>query len=150
MKGRVIDWKIGLEEAEKTLKENPDVADRIELVERDFMEEGLPGGNDFVFLGNIIHGIGPEGNQQLFGKLAQATNASAMIAIQGQFAGIKGSKFGRTVAALAGFNLFLFAGGRAYEYEDVKDWLEQVGFSSTKLHQLQQPGMSLVVSQKET
>lgn len=148
LKGRVLDWKIGLEEAEKTLKEYPDVADRIELVERDFEKEDLPAGNDFTFLGNIIHGISPKGNQALLKKISHASNPDGMIAIQDQFAGIKGSKFGRAIAGMAGLNLFLFSGGRAYEYEQVKKWLHEAEFTKTKLHNLQQPGMSLVVSQK--
>ncbi len=142
--------KISLpEEAEKTLQDNPEVADRINLVKRDFEKEELPSGYDFAFLGNIVHGISPEGNRELFGKLARATTEQGVVGIQDQFAGISGSKFSRAVAGLAGFNLFMFSGGRAYEFEDLKDWLSEVGFAKHKLHNLKQPGMSLLISKKE-
>ncbi len=149
LKGTVLDWEIGLEEAEKTLEEQTDVADRIDLVERDFEEEELPEGYDFVFLGNIIHGLSPDGNRELFDKISRATTDRGMIGIQDQFAGIKGSKFARAVAGLAGLNLFLFTGGRAHDYDDVEQWLADVGFTDSNLHKLKQPGMSLVTAQKE-
>lgn len=148
LRGTVLDWAIGLEAAQQTLDENPDVADRIDLVERDFEQEALPEGYDFALLGNIIHGIGPEGNRELFGKLARATTSRGMVAIVDQFAGVKGSKFARGVAALIGFNLFLFSGGRAYPYEDVRRWLADVGFAEVGHKNLRQPGFSLVMGRK--
>lgn len=146
--GSVLDWPIGLEAAQQTLDENPDVADRIDLVERDFEEEELPEGYDFAFLGNIIHGINPEGNQELFGKLARSTTDRGMVAIVDQLAGVSGSKFARGAAALIGFNLFLFSGGRSYPYEEVKGWLSDVGFTDVSQKSLRQPGFSLIVAQK--
>lgn len=148
LRGTVLDWPIGLEAAQETLRENPDVAERIDLVERDFEQEELPEGYDFAFLGNIIHGISPEGNQELFGKLARATTERGMVGILDQLAGVSGSKFARGVAALVGFNLFLFSGGRSYPYDDVRRWLSEAGFTEATQKSLRQPGFSLVVAQK--
>lgn len=147
--GSVLDWKIGLEEAQKTLDEHPEMADRIDLVERDLEKEELPEGYDFAFLGNIIHGIDPDSNRELFSKLARATTDRGMVGIVDQFAGIEGSKFSRTVAGLAGLNLFLFSGGRSHEADAVKRWLADVGFTESTLHDLNQPGFSLLVAWKE-
>ncbi|NBC15783.1 MAG: hypothetical protein GVY18_00530 [Bacteroidetes bacterium] len=148
LRGTVLDWPIGLESARKTLKEHPDVADRIDLVERDFEEEDLPEGYDFAFLGNIIHGLGPDGNRELFGKLARATTERGKVALVDQIGGVSGSKFARGVAALAGFNLFLFSGGRSYPFADVQRWLSTVGFDDVAQTSLRQPGFSLVAAQK--
>lgn len=148
LRGSVLDWPIGLENARQTLGETRDVADRIDLVERDFETEDLPDGYDFAFLGNIIHGLSPEGNQRLFEKLARATTDSGTVAIMDQLAGVSGSKFARGVAALVGFNLFMFSGGRNYPYEDVKHWLSDVGFTNVTQKSLRQPGFSLIVAQK--
>ncbi len=148
LEGTILDWEIGLEEARKTLDEHPDMASRIDLHEADFEEEELPGGYDFVFLGNIVHGISPEGNRELFGKLGRATTERGVVGIQDQFAGISGSQFARAVAGLAGLNLFMFSGGRAYDIENIKSWLADAGFADSKLHKLKQPGMSLLVAQK--
>lgn len=150
LRGTILDWPIGLEAAQETLEENPDVADRIDLIERDFEREDLPEGYDFAFLGNIIHGISPEGNRRLFGKLYSATSARGSVVILDQFAGVKGSKFARGVAGLLGFNLFLFSGGRSYPYDDVKRWLADVGFTEADQKSLQQPGFSLVTAKKSS
>ncbi len=149
LSGAVLDWEIGLEEAQKTLDERPEMVDRIDLVERDFEEEELPDGYDFAFLGNIIHGIDPEGNRELFDKLARATTDRGMVGILDQFAGVSGSQFARAVAGLAGLNLFLFSGGRSYEVENVKQWLADVGFTQNSVYDLNQPGFSLLVAWKE-
>lgn len=149
LRGTVLDWPIGLESARQTLEENPDLADRIDLVERDFEREELPDGYDVVMLGNIIHGINADGNRELFQKIARATNEDAMIVIVDQFAGVKGSKFSRSVAALVGFNLFLWSGGRAYEADRVSRWLAEAGFHVLDRKALRtSPGFSLLTARK--
>lgn len=148
LQGTVLDWEIGLEAARETLEEHPEMQERIDLVERDFEEEELPAGYDFAFLGNIIHGITPEGNRELFEKLAQATTDRGVVAILDQFAGVSGSKFARGVAGLSGFNLFLFSGGRSYEFDRVKEWFQDVGFTRVEHEKTRQPGFSLVIAQK--
>lgn len=150
LRGSVLDWAIGLENARQTLEETPDVADRIDLVESDFEKEDLPDGYDFAFLGNIIHGLSSEGNQMLFEKLAGATSERGTVAIMDQLAGVSGSKFARGVAALMGFNLFMFSGGRNYPYEDVERWLSDVGFTDVTQKSLRQPGFSLIIAHKSS
>lgn len=148
LEGTVLDWEIGLASARRTLEEHPETADRIELLERDFEREELPGGYDLAFLGNIVHGLSPEGNRELFDKLADATTGRGVLALVDQLAGVSGSRFARTMAALMGFNLFLFSGGRSYEYERLRGWLADAGFPSCERKDLRQPGFSLVVARK--
>lgn len=151
LQGTILDWPIGLEAAEKTLRQNRDVADRIDLVERDFEEEELPDGYDFAFLGNIVHGISPEGNQELFAKLGGATTNIGTVGILDQLSGVSGSDFTRAVAGLIGFNLFLFSGGRSYPFAKLKKWLNKAGFRDVSHDGLRQsPGFSLVVARKQT
>lgn len=149
MEGTVLDWEIGLQSARQTLEEHPEMADRIDLVERDFEREELPSGYDFAFLGNIVHGVSPEGNRELFRKLGQATTDRGAVALVDQLAGVSGSHFARSMAGLLGFNLFLFSGGRSYEYERLKGWLAEAGFTRARRKKLRQPGFSLVVARKE-
>lgn len=124
------------------------MARRIELVPRDFEEEELPGGQDLAFLGNIVHGISPEGNRELFGKLARATTERGVVALVDQLAGVGGSRFSRCMASLIGFNLFLFSGGRAYGFEQLRTWLSDAGFGETRRIKLRQPGFSLVLANR--
>lgn len=150
LKATVLDWAVGLENAKITLKEETDVAGRIDLFESDFEKENLPAGKfDFMFLGNIIHGLNEEANKLLIKKVADATETNGAIAILDQYTDVKGSLFVKGIASLLGWNLFAFAGGRAYDFKVVKKWLEEVGFHSVSLtHLKQSPGFSFIKAQK--
>lgn len=150
LKATVLDWTVGLENAKITLTQEIDVASRIDLFEADFEKENLPTEKfDFMFLGNIIHGLTEEGNKLLFRKIADATSSNGAIAILDQYANVKGSLFVKGVASMIGWNLFAFAGGRAYDYDVVKGWLEEVGFHSVTLTHLREaPGFSFIKAQK--
>jgi hypothetical protein len=150
LKATVLDWAIGLQNAAQTRAQEKDVAARIDLLEGDFEKDPLPNGNyDFVFLGNIIHGLTEEANQLLFSKVAQATAGGATIAILDQYSDVRGSAFVKGVASLIGWNLFLFAGGRAYAFDLIKGWLEKNGFHSVRLtHLKRSPGFSLITALK--
>lgn len=160
LEGTILDWEIGLASARQTLEEQTGVADRIDLLERDFEKEPLPTGYDFAFLGQIVHGVSPEGNQQLFAKLAKATTEKGTIAMLDQFEDPPkkswlpfdptSSNFGDGIAALLGFNLFLFSGGRSYRYDDVETWLSEAGFPEVDHIPLpKSPGYGLVVASKQ-
>jgi hypothetical protein len=148
--GTVFDWPIGIEAARETVQQHPDVASRIDFVEGDFeRDEQLPSGYDVCFLGNIVHGLSPSDNQRLFQKLALASNGGSTVVILDQLAEPTGSAFARSVAALIGFNLFLVAGGRAYRFEQLRQWLADAGFSdATRTPLRRTPGLSLVTAHK--
>jgi hypothetical protein len=81
--------------------------------------------------------------------LAWWSSKAATIAILDQYSNVKGSAFVKSVASLIGWNLFLFAGGCAYDIDDVKKWLEGSGFRSTVLtHLRRSPGFSLIAAHK--
>jgi hypothetical protein len=62
---------------------------------------------------------------------------------------VTGSSFVKGVASLIGWNLFLFAGGRAYDFPVVTEWLERSGFRSARLtHLKRSPGFSLITARK--
>ncbi|MEO8664697.1 MAG: class I SAM-dependent methyltransferase [Ignavibacteria bacterium] len=151
LKATVLDWAIGLENAEITLSQEKDVAKQIELFECDFEKEDLPKGKyDFVFLGNIIHGLNEEDNKKLFKKIADVTSDNATIAILDQYSNVKGSPFIKGVASLIGWNLFLFSGGRAYAFDVIKKSLEDQNFSSASItHLKRSPGFSFVTAAKK-
>jgi hypothetical protein len=151
LKATVLDWPIGLENARLTLAQETDVAGRIDLLECDFEQENVPKGDyDFIFLGNIIHGLGEAGNERLFDKIAAASSNVATVSILDQYSGVKGSVFVKGVASLIGWNLFLFAGGRAHAFQDVTKWLDRAGFrSATLTHLTRSPGFSLITAHKD-
>lgn len=149
LQATVLDWPVGIENARETLKNERDVADRIDTLEADFHNDEFPKGYDLAFLGNIIHGNRPDQNRQLFTRLAESTTDKGRVGIVDQFDNISGSKFTRSVAALIGWNLFLFANGRAYEVEEVLYWLNEAGFSQSEVIPLKKsPGFTLLVAGK--
>ncbi len=159
LEGTILDWEIGLEAAKRTLSDRPRMRDRIDLIEGDFEKEELPDGYDFAFLGNIVHGLTPGGNRELFEKIARATTEQGTIAILDQIVEESNSlldrldptqtSFTNAVAALVGFNLYLFSGGRTYQYEQVSEWLGDAGFTEVSYQAVRQsPGMSLVTARK--
>lgn len=151
LKATVLDWAIGLENANITLTQEQDVAKQIDLIECDFEKDNLPAEKyDFIFLGNIIHGLNEDGNQVLLKKIADATTSNATIAILDQYSNVKGTAFVKGVASLIGWNLFLFAGGRAYDFDVVKKWLGNYGFYSVTLtHLKRSPGFSFITAHKK-
>lgn len=149
LKATVLDWPIGIENAKETLRQETDVADRIDTLEADFHEDEFPAGYDLAFFGNIIHGNSPEQNKKIFGKLADSMSDKGTVGIVDQFDNVSGSRFTRSVAALIGWNLFLFANGRAYEVEEVFNWLEDAGFPNSRVIPLKKsPGFTLLVASK--
>lgn len=147
--GTILDWPIGIEAARQTMREQPDVASRIDFVEADFERDELPTGYDVAFLGNIVHGLSPEDNLTLFRKLARSTADAGMIVILDQLAGSSGSGFSQSVASLIGFNLFLVTGGRAYRFEEMRQWLADAGFATANATNLRRaPGMWVVTAKK--
>lgn len=149
LKATVLDWPVGIKNARETLEKETDVAGRIDTLEADFFEDEFPGGYDYAFFGNIIHGNNPEQNQELFNRLGRKLSDKGTIGILDQFDNISGSQFTRSVASLIGWNLFLFSNGRAYGVEEVKRWLKEAGFVNTEVNPLRQsPGFTLLIAQK--
>jgi hypothetical protein len=149
LRATVMDWPVGIENAKKTLQEESDVADRIDTLEADFLKDPFPGGYDYAFFGNIIHGNVPEQNQELFNRLGRLLTNKGTIGILDQFDNVSGSRFTRSVASLIGWNLFLFSNGRAYQVDDVKGWLKDAGFPNTKVKPLKKcPGFTLLIAKR--
>ncbi len=149
LEATVLDWPIGIENAKETLRKETDVAGRIDTLEADFHEDPFPEGYDLAFLGNIIHGNSPGQNKHIFRKLGDSTTGRGTVGIVDQFDNLSGSRFTRSVAALLGWNLFLFSNGRAYEIEQVKSWLREAGFADTKVKSLRKsPGFTLLIASK--
>ncbi|HEX5437979.1 MAG TPA: methyltransferase [Gemmatimonadaceae bacterium] len=146
----ILDWPIGIEAARQTMHDHPDIAPRVDFAEGDFERDvELPGGYDVAFLGNIVHGLTPEQNATLLAKIARATTDSATVVILDQLAGKSGSAFSRGVAGLIGFNLFLVTGGRAYRFDEMREWLAAAGFPHATHTALRKaPGLSLVTARK--
>lgn len=145
----VLDWPVGLEAAQETLRDHPELATRIDTLAADFERDEIPAGYDVAFLGNIVHGLDAAGNLALFRKLAAATGPNGAVVVLDQLADAGGSPFARALAGLIGFNLFLATGGRAYRFDQMARWLTEAGFPHVRKVPLRRaPGMAVVVARK--
>jgi hypothetical protein len=144
-----MDWPVGIENAQQTIKEETDVADRIDTLEGDFFKDEFPEGYDYAFFGNIIHGNSPEQNRELFNRLGEKLSQNGTIGILDQFDNVSGSHFTQSVASLVGWQLFLFTSGRAYELKKVQTWLSDAGFPNSRVMPLKKnPGFTLLTASR--
>jgi hypothetical protein len=149
LQGTILDLPAGLASARQTLPLNPDVSDRIELVQGDFNQEDLPEGQDVVFLANIVHGQTAENNAELFQKVGRAMERRGVVLILEQVPDVPQTPLGKGIAAIFGLMLYLFSSGQAYPYPTLTGWLEDAGFGDIKRQELRvAPGFSLVSARK--
>jgi predicted transcriptional regulator len=149
LQGTIMDWPIGIEAAKETLEQESEVAGHIDTLAGDFFKDEFPKRYDYAFLGNIIHSNSPEQNRYLFKKLADATTERGRLGILDQFDNVSGSGFNQSIAALLGWNLFLFLNGRSYAVEEVEDWLNESGFREVNVQPLKKsPGFTLLTASK--
>jgi SAM-dependent methyltransferase len=121
---------------------------RIDLVPGDYTRDELPKGFDLVFLSNIIHGETPKTNLALMRKVFDSLNPNGRIVIKDH---IMDSSLTRPKAgAVFSLQMLLTTNGRDYSFDEVSDWLAQVGFINVQEVPLALPlTSSLVMGRKE-
>lgn len=147
--GTVAEPQSGLRWARQTLRESPDVADRLDVVRLDVTREGLPGDCDLVVLDGVVRRLGPEGVGPLFARVAAGTTERGTVAIIDRLAGVAGSGLDRAASGLIGLGLFLTEGAAVHPYGDVERALGDAGFREVRRYRLEgAPGLALVVGRK--
>jgi hypothetical protein len=114
----------------------------------DYTRDELPKGFDLVFLSNIIHGETPKTNLALMRKVFDSLNPNGRIVIKDH---IMDSSLTRPKAgAVFSLQMLLTTNGRDYSFDEVSDWLAQVGFINVQEVPLALPlTSSLVMGRKE-
>ena len=110
------------------------VLDRVTLVAGDFYKDELPTGHDLAFVSAIIHQNSPDQNLALFGKIFRSLNPSGRIVIRDHVMSVDRTR--PVDGAIFAVNMVLgTTGGRTYTYEEIKDGLEEAGFTGIRLLQ---------------
>ncbi len=102
------------------------LADRVAVVEGDFLLDDLPPGHDFIFMSNILHGQPPEENAALFRRVARAAPPGGRVAVRDVIMepGLDAPEFGAVFAV----NMLLHtSGGRCYALREITDWMTGAG-----------------------
>ncbi len=108
------------------------VLDRVRLAAGDFDVDELPGGHDLALLSAIIHQNSPKQNVGLFRKVQNALVPGGRIIIRDHV-----MEPGRTEpreGAIFAVNMLVNTeGGSTYTFAEIRDWLEQAGFTRVRL-----------------
>ncbi len=120
------------------------VADRIGVVEGDFLRDQLPAGHDLLLLANVIHCFQPEVNRELLGRLRKAVEAGAKALLVDFWTDPSHTQ--PLFAALMAAEFLVVAGGDVYSAMEVQGWLAETGWSMVDERPLAGPA-SLIVAE---
>ena len=126
------------------------MGDRVAFQVGDCVIDDIGSGYDVTLLFNLLHGESPDTDKAIVKKVYDALNRGGTIAIV-EILNYKGKKESATGLLFA---LNLLAGaprGRTYSDEEIRGWLEHVGFANIERIELRRmPGHSLMIATKPT
>ena len=106
--------------------ERYNLADRIEFVGGDFLQDELPKGQDVAWLSQVLHGEGPESAARLVKNAAACLRPGGLLGIQ-EFV-IDNDRAGPAHSALFSLNMLVGTdGGQAYTLDEIRTMLENAG-----------------------
>jgi predicted O-methyltransferase YrrM len=106
--------------------------DRVRLVAGDFYKDKLPGGHDLALLSAIIHQSSPGQNVELFRKVLRAVVSGGRIIIRDHV--MEPSRTKPKEGAIFAVNMLVNTKrGSTYTFDEIRDWLEEAGFTSVRL-----------------
>lgn len=148
LRGTIIDNAVALQTAARFVKE-AGFQDRIELIPGDIWEIAWGGNFDLVLLFNFIHHYGPATNLELLKKTFAALKPGGKVAILDQFEGTVSGSATNAVVQLVSLMYYVFADGRTYSSEEIRELLNESGFKEIKFHTAAKwSGTSLAVAEK--
>ena len=144
-------WDLGptLNVAREILAEREsDVANRIALVEVDYLRDELPSPVDMIFMSNVIHSEDEETNAMLMRKCLRALAPGGTLVIKDHI--MNEERTDPRAGAVFALYLMLTTRGRDYSFNEVARWLSGAGFGQIGEHKLPMPSFtsSLVTARK--
>jgi hypothetical protein len=125
------------------------MTDRVTFRAGDFIVDALDQHYDVILAFNVMHGLCTEANRRLAAKVSTALNPGGIYVILDQIIGTAGtSQFSRLFASTMSLSFFHQIGGSSYAFEEVRAWLQAVGFRSCTLKRTRAPGFALIIGQK--
>lgn len=140
--GTLLETPEVAEQARRAIPE--DLADRIEVVEGDALDDPIPTGHDAVLLSNVIHQWSSETNRELLGRVRKAVEPGSRVLLVDTWTDETGTE--PVSAALLSAEFFLFTGGtgRSYRVDEGRDWLEATRWRVVDDIDLDGPGALLL------
>jgi SAM-dependent methyltransferase len=122
------------------------LADRVDTLAGNFLEDGIGSGYDFIWVSQILHSHDEAQCRLIIDKCVQALNPGGRLAIQDFFL----NDDGVSPPEAAMFSVHMLAvtpGGRAYKYREVAEWMTAAGLSAPE-HLETSPQTSVLVGKK--
>jgi SAM-dependent methyltransferase len=136
-----VDWS-GMIPTTQRITQKFRVADRFDYVEGDLLGADFRSGYDIATLGHIIHSEGEERSRQLLKKTFRALKPGGTIAIAEWL--VNDQRTGPPPSLLFAVQMLVNTEkGDTFSFNEIKSWLEDVGFK--KVRKLQAPGPSPLV-----
>jgi len=140
----IVDFPQALKFTKRFVDEHG-LAARIGLEAGNFLEKDLPARSADAVLGfNIVHGLSPQHNEELFRKVKSMLKPRGSFFVVDQLIDPRGGGLRQFIPLMVGINLMNEVGGRAYSVEDVRRWSEQAGFKDVRTRRLRLPGVNFV------
>jgi hypothetical protein len=119
------------------------MADRVTAREGNFLTDDLGTGYDVALLFNIVHGLTPEANLELFRKIKASLNPGGQLVVLEQLAGVTPLPLMDTVVQILSGSFFHILGGQVYTFEEMSGWLREAGFGVIRRKNILKAGSAL-------
>lgn len=140
-----VDWPKVLKVTER-VAQREGVADRFQFVGGDMHKADFGSGQDIAILGHILHGEGESHSRRLLQKIFAALAPGGTAAIA-EFL-VNDDRTGPPQGLIFGVNMLVNTDeGDVFSFEEIRRWLEEVGFRNART--IENPGPSpLIVATK--
>jgi len=143
MKATVFDLPTTRPFAEKTIGQFK-LADRIDFMDGNYLEDPIEGRYDVAWLSHILHGEGPDDCRMIIRKAVDALEPGGMIIIHDFI--LNNSMDGPLFPALFSLNMLLGTeSGQSYSEAQVRDMLTAVGVRDIRRIAIQSPNDSGII-----
>ena len=143
MKATVFDLPTTRPFAEKTIQQFK-LADRIDFMDGNYLEDPVEGHYDVAWLSHILHGEGPDDCRRIIQKAVDALEPGGMIIIHDFI--LNNSMDGPLFPALFSLNMLLGTeSGQSYSEEQIQDMLTAVGVRDIRRIAIQSPNDSGII-----
>ena len=120
------------------------INDRVTAQEGNFLTDELGTGYDVALLFNIVHGLSPEANLELFRKVRKSLYPGGQLIVVEQLAGVSPLPLTDTIVQVLSTAYFHLLGGQVYTFEDMSSWLKQAGFGSIRRQNILKAGSAII------
>ncbi len=121
------------------------LADRVAIVEGDFLADPIPAGHDAFLLANVVHVLTAEQNQRLLKRVREAVTPGARLLLVDLWTNAAHTE-PLTAALMAGEFLVIAGNGDVYSVDEAKAWFSQTGWRFVEHVPLTGPS-SLVIAE---